>query len=65
MRALERTGYDCVELQLHGVEHMGQLKTVALAVLVERALAIENRVGAPQAGAGMTKDKKIHRPITL
>ena len=41
-------------------EDMRQLQAVALAILVERALAVEHRIGALYAGAGMTQDVEIH-----
>ena len=49
-----------IELQLHGVQYMGKLQTVALAVLIEGALAVEDWVDAPDAGAGVAQDEKIH-----
>ena len=59
--ALKRAGDDEVELELHGVEDMGELEAVALAVLVEGALVVEDRIGALDAGAGVAQDVEVHR----
>jgi len=59
--ALQGAGDDEVELELHGVEDMGELEAVALAVLVEGTLVVEDRVGALHAGAGVAQDIEVHR----
>ena len=59
--ALQGAGDDEVELELHGVEDMGKLEAVALAVLVEGALVVEDRVDALYAGAGVTENVEVHR----
>ena len=58
--ALERAGDDEVELQVHGLEEVGELQGVALAVFVERALEVQEGVHAAGSGAGMTKDVEVH-----
>jgi hypothetical protein len=40
---------------------MGELEAVALAVLVEGTLVVEDRVGALYASAGVTQDVEVHR----
>jgi hypothetical protein len=37
-----------------------QLQALVLAVLVEGALEVEDRIGAPDSGAGVAKDKEVH-----
>ena len=59
--ALQRAGDDEVELELHGVEDMGELEAVALAVLVEGTLVVEDGIGALDAGAGVAQNVEIHR----
>jgi len=59
--ALQGAGDDEVELELHGVEDMGELEAVALAVLVEGTLVVEDGIGALHAGAGVAQDVEVHR----
>jgi len=59
--ALEGAGDDEIELDVEGVEDVGELKTVLLALLVERAFDVEERVGTAGAGAGVPKQKEVHR----
>ena len=58
--ALERAGDDQVEADLHAGQNMGQMQTVALAVLVERTLEIEQGIESFGAGAGVTEDIQVH-----
>lgn len=55
--ALEGAGDDDVKLNFESVEDLGQLNAIALAVLVERALGVEERIGAAGASAGVPEDK--------
>jgi len=59
--ALEGAGDDEIELDVESVEDVGELEAVLLAVLVERAFDVEERVGAAGAGAGVPKQKEVHR----
>ena len=59
--ALERAGDNEIEGDLHRVEHMRKLEALCLAVLVERTLAVEDGIGAADAGAGVAQDVKIHK----
>jgi hypothetical protein len=58
--ALEWAGDDAVELYVQSVQHMGKLKAVFFAFLVEWALEVEKWVGAADASAGMAENVKIH-----
>jgi hypothetical protein len=40
---------------------MGELEAVALAVLVEGTLVVEDGVGALDAGAGVSQNVEVHR----
>ncbi len=40
---------------------MGELEAVALALLVEGTLGVEDWVGAACAGAGVPEDEDIHK----
>ena len=55
--ALERAGDDEIEVELEGVEDVGELQALGLAVLVEGTLDVENWIGAADAGAGVAKDE--------
>ena len=54
--AFERAGDDQVEVYLQCIQHMRELKAMLLAFLVERPSDIEERIGAPNSGAGVAKD---------
>ncbi len=55
--ALEGAGDDEVELNVEGVEDVGELEAVPLALLVEGPLGVEDRVGSARSGAGVAKDE--------
>jgi len=63
--ALERAGQDKVELRLLIVQDGGKLEAVLLAFLIERALLVEQGIGAAGSGAGVAKNKQIHSLFTL
>jgi hypothetical protein len=63
--AFERARDDEIELNVKGVQHVGELEAMLLALLVERTLDVEERVGAAYTGAGMTEDVKIHSLLTF
>jgi hypothetical protein len=48
--SLERTGDDQVELQIQRIQNDAQLQAVPLAVFIERAFAVEDRIGPSLAG---------------
>ena len=56
LAALEGAGDDEVKAGLEGVEDVGEVEAVALAILVEGAFDVEQRVGAADAGAGVAED---------
>jgi hypothetical protein len=56
-RTLERTRDNQIKVDLQRIQNMGELKAIALAILVERALYIQKWVNALGACAGVTKDK--------
>lgn len=58
--ALEFAGDDEIELYLHCIQHISELKTMALTIFIERALDVEQRIGAAGSSAGVTKNEKIH-----
>ena len=60
LAALEGAGDDEVEAELEGVEDVGELQALGLAVLVEGTLDVEERIGAAEAGAGVAEDEEIH-----
>jgi len=55
--ALEWAGDDEIEVELEGVEDVGELQALGFAVLVDGTLEVEERIGARTAGAGVAKDK--------
>ena len=59
--SLEIAGDNDVELDLQRIQDMSKLQAVALSVFIERAFEIEERVSAAGSGAGMTKNKQVHR----
>jgi hypothetical protein len=58
--SLEWAGDDEIELKLQLVEDLPEVQAVTLALFVERALVIENRIGSPLSGRRVPKDKEIH-----
>ena len=46
-----------IEAGLEGVEDMGELEALGLAVLVDGTLEVEERIGARTTGAGVAKDE--------
>lgn len=60
LAALEGAGDDEVEAGLEGVEDVGELLALALAVLVEGTFDVEERIGAANTGAGVTEEEKVH-----
>jgi hypothetical protein len=58
--ALEGTRDDKVELDVQGIEDIGELEAVAFAFLIERAFYVEEWVGAAGACAGVAEDKQVH-----
>ena len=60
LAALERAGDDEIEAELEGVENVGELQTLGLAVLVEGAFDVEERIGAAKACAGVAEDEEVH-----
>ncbi len=63
LAALERAGDDEVEARLEGVEHLGELEAVGLAVFVEGAFDVEERVCAANAGTGVAEDEEVHADL--
>jgi hypothetical protein len=63
--ALEGAGEDDVELDAEGVEDVGQVQAMVLAVLIEGALEVQDWIGAADAGTGVAKDIQIHRTVTI
>ena len=61
--ALERAGDDEVELNVQGVQDMGELEAVFFAFLIEGALERRGLGCTPDAGAGVAKDEEIHKSI--
>ena len=57
LSALERAGDDEIEVEIEGVEDVGKLKALGLAVLIDGTLEVEERIGARTTGAGVTKDE--------
>lgn len=55
--ALERARDDEIEAEIESVEDVGELEALGLAVLVEGALEVEERIGAANTGAGVAKDE--------
>jgi len=55
--ALEGAGDDEIEAEIEGIEDVGELQALSLAVLVEGALDVEEGIGSAGAGAGVAKDK--------
>jgi hypothetical protein len=64
-RSLERAGDDEVEVDLEGVEQMGEVQAVLLSLSIERTLEIEEWIGAAGSGAGVTENEQIHRTVTI
>jgi hypothetical protein len=58
--ALEGAGDDEIELNVEGIEDVGELQAVLLAFLVEGAFEVELGIGAACACAGMPEDEEIH-----
>jgi hypothetical protein len=58
--SLEWAGDDEIELKLQLIEDLPEVQAVTLALFVERALVIENRIRSPLSGGRMPKDKEIH-----
>jgi len=57
LAAFERAGDDEVEAEIEGVEDVGELEALGLAVLVEGTLDVENRIGAAKTRAGVAEDE--------
>lgn len=55
--SLEGAGDDEIELDVEGIEDMGELEAVALAFLVEWPLEVEEGIGAAGASAGVAEDE--------
>ena len=58
--ALEGAGDHQVEAEIEGVEDVGELEALGLAVLVDGTLEIEDRIGARTTGTGVAKDEEVH-----
>jgi len=54
--ALEGARDDEIEVGIEGVEDVGELQALCLAVLVEGTLDIEERIGAANTGAGVAEN---------
>ena len=57
LAALERAGDDEVEAEIEGVEDVGELEALGLAVFVEGTLDVEYRIGAAKTRAGVAEDE--------
>jgi hypothetical protein len=58
--ALEGAGDDQVELDVQRVQHVSELEAMLLALFIERAFGVEERIAARLAGAGVAKNIQIH-----
>jgi hypothetical protein len=63
--ALEWAGDDEIEVDVEGIEDVGELEAVALTLFVEGTFDVENRVGTGCAGARVPEDKEVHKTPTV
>jgi hypothetical protein len=58
-------GDDQVELDIEGVEDVGELQAILFAVAVEGTAEVKQRVGPADAGAGVTEEIEVHSSLAL